>query len=64
MAQDITKKTTRIMAKVQPQNLEEQIRQRAYELYESRGRVDGHQLEDWLQAETEITQRKTRTTAA
>ena len=32
----------------------EQIRQRAYELYEQRGRTDGHDLEDWLQAEGEI----------
>src|SRR5437870_8786878 len=31
--------------------LEEQIRRRAYELYEQRGRVDGYALDDWLQAE-------------
>jgi DUF2934 family protein len=36
-------------------NSEEQIRQRAYELYEARGREDGHDFEDWQQAETEIT---------
>jgi Protein of unknown function (DUF2934) len=64
MAADIIGKSTRMVAGAQPQNLEEQIRQRAYELYEARGRVDGHQLEDWLQAENEITQRKTRTIAA
>jgi hypothetical protein len=34
--------------------IEQQIRQRAYELYEQRGRTDGHDLEDWLQAECEI----------
>lgn len=34
--------------------LEQQIRQRAYELYEQRGRTDGHDLDDWLQAECEI----------
>jgi hypothetical protein len=33
----------------------EKIRQRAYELYEQRGRLDGHDMEDWLQAEAEIT---------
>jgi hypothetical protein len=33
---------------------EQQIQQRAYELYEQRGRTDGHDLEDWLQAEREI----------
>ena len=34
---------------------EELIRIRAYELYETRGREDGHDLEDWLEAEAEIT---------
>ena len=34
--------------------IEEQIRQRAYGLYEARGSKDGHALDDWLQAETEI----------
>ena len=34
--------------------IEQQIRQRAYELYEQRGRTDGHDLDDWLQAECEI----------
>ena len=32
----------------------EKIRQRAYELYEARGREDGHEVEDWLQAEAEV----------
>jgi hypothetical protein len=27
---------------------------RAYELYEARGRVDGFDVQDWLQAEREI----------
>jgi hypothetical protein len=34
--------------------IEQQIQQRAYELYERRGRTDGHDLDDWLQAECEI----------
>ena len=34
--------------------IERQIQQRAYELYERRGRTDGYDLEDWLQAEREI----------
>lgn len=37
--------------------LEQKIRQRAYELYEGRGREEGHELEDWLKAESEV-QRK------
>lgn len=33
---------------------EEEIRQRAYALYEQRGGESGHDLEDWLQAEAEL----------
>jgi len=36
-------------------DLEERIRQRAYEIYEARGRQDGRADEDWLLAEEEIT---------
>lgn len=34
--------------------LRERITQRAYELYELRGREDGFDLQDWLQAEREV----------
>ena len=44
--------------------LEYQIRQRAYELYEARGRKDGHELEDWFRAKEEITIKKFRTASA
>jgi len=41
--------------KPKPSNdAEEKIRPRAYELYEERGRIDGHASDDWLQAEAEI----------
>ena len=30
------------------------IRKRAYQLFEARGRQQGHELDDWLQAEREI----------
>ncbi len=33
----------------------QQIEARAYELFEQRGQEDGHDLDDWLQAESEIT---------
>ncbi len=33
---------------------QEMIRSRAYELYEMRGRENGHDEEDWLRAEQEI----------
>ena len=39
---------------VQALPLEEQIRLRAYELYEARGCRPGLALDDWLQAEQEI----------
>lgn len=38
-------------------NVEEQIRRRAYELYEQRGRHDGFSEQDWLHAESEILNR-------
>ena len=38
-------------------HIEDRIRVRAYELYERRGKVDGYDLEDWLQAEQEILPR-------
>ncbi len=37
--------------------LEHAIRIRAYELYDQRGRVEGHALDDWLQAEAELLRR-------
>ena len=36
-------------------NLDEEIRCRAYELYENRGCGDGHDVDDWLRAEAEVT---------
>ncbi len=39
---------------------EEYIRLRAYQIYEQRGRQDGHDVEDWLEAEAEIFGRKTK----
>ena len=48
----------------EPQQLEHEIRLRAQELYEERGREDGHELDDWLRAEEEITRKKARTIAA
>lgn len=36
------------------QNVHSLIEQRAYELYEHRGRQDGYDLDDWLHAEREV----------
>ena len=44
--------------------IEQQIQRRAYELYEQRGRTDGHDLGDWLQAEYEIKGRQANAAAA
>ena len=50
-----------------PENLEEQIRRRAYELYQSRSREDGKDVDDWLQAKNEVESKagpQHKTTAA
>lgn len=47
-----------------PMEIEDQIRRRAYELYEERGRTSGQENEDWLRAEHEILARKTRSQSA
>jgi hypothetical protein len=40
---------------VQPEpNLSEDIQRRAYEIYVQRGQADGHALDDWLRAESEL----------
>jgi hypothetical protein len=51
-----TKKPTTVAS--DPQEVEQQIRQRAYELYVARGSEDGHELDNWLRAEQEITEKK------
>ena len=60
---------TPTMAKVENQSeptpeILEQIRARAHELFEQRGREEGHDLDDWLQAEAEVTQQRAKTKAA
>jgi Protein of unknown function (DUF2934) len=44
--------------------LQEKIRRRAYELYDQHGRNNGHDLDDWLQAESEVTRQKPSAIAA
>jgi|SRR5579862_592438 len=38
--------------------IEEKIRQRAYELYQARGGANGNSTEDWLQAKQDVLGRK------
>ena len=51
-------------AEIDPQQVEEVIRRRAYELYEARGCEHGHDFDDWLHAEEEVIQSKSRGMAA
>ena len=44
--------------------LEKRIQVRAYQLFEQGGKRDGHALEDWLQAEAELAERKSLRAAA
>lgn len=61
MSTDLTKKPPATVTS-KPQELEHQIRLRAHELYEARGREHGYELEDWLRAEEEMAGKKFRTT--
>ncbi len=58
MARKVTKPTDpkQVMESIKPagSDIEERIRQRAYELYVQRGRRPGHAEEDWRLAEEEI----------
>jgi Protein of unknown function (DUF2934) len=46
----------------EPEPAESEVARRAYEIYCSRGRQHGHDLDDWLQARREL--KSQRTTAA
>jgi hypothetical protein len=55
--------TTETQAAKSPADIQDQIRRRAFELYELRGREEGHDLDDWPQAESEFVQQKTKAAA-
>jgi len=63
MAQDPTKKEPRYYHIVTDPNLEEEIRRWAYALYEQRGRKGGHDLDDWLHTEGELSAKGMKTAA-
>lgn len=46
-----------------PINLEEEIRRRAYELYQQRGCTPGQDHSDWVEAEREVLARYTEQSA-
>jgi hypothetical protein len=54
MKSDSPNKEQPVQSLQAPADLQEQVRRRAYELYEERGKVDGFEVEDWLQAEAEF----------
>ena len=64
MSIDTKRQPTTTTSELQEFELEYQIRLRAYQLYEARGRQDGHALDDWLRAKEEIRQKKFRTATA
>ncbi len=65
MNPDTTKKPqATVTSEPQQLELEDQIRLRAYELYEARGNEDGHEQEDWFRAKEEVTIKKFRTATA
>ena len=47
-----------------PIDLEAQIRQRAYELYQERGCAPGYETEDWTRAEQEVRGRLNKAQSA
>lgn len=47
-----------------PINLEDEIRRRAYELYEQRGCTPGQDHSDWVEAEREVLARYTQQQSA
>ena len=40
------------------QMVERKVRSRAQQLYEDRGQIDGQELQDWFQAESEVLEDK------
>ena len=54
MEREVPEKPPATVTTDSKRTLENDIRYRAYALYVERGREDGHDLDDWLRAETEL----------
>jgi hypothetical protein len=54
LAADITGECCMTMQPAAERPTHDEIAQLAFTLYESRGRQDGHHVEDWLRAEEEL----------
>lgn len=59
--QTLTETKPEAKKNVVPINLEEEIRRRAYEIFEERGCTPGNEHEDWLRAEREVLARYAQT---
>ena len=55
--------TTSLITSGRPTDVEAQIGLRAYQIYVDRGGEAGHDLEDWLRAETEVMRQRNGTLA-
>ncbi|HSS95973.1 MAG TPA: DUF2934 domain-containing protein [Terriglobales bacterium] len=53
-AEDETAQAPRSTGEILDRSIDDQIRDRAYELYVQRGRQGGQELQDWLDAEFEL----------
>ena len=56
MATEVQKKPPANVTTDSEQVFEDETRRLAYQLYEERGREDGHDVDDWLRAEAELTE--------
>lgn len=59
--QTLTETKPEIKKNVVPINLDEEIRRRAYEIFEERGCTPGNEHEDWVRAEREVLSRYEQT---
>lgn len=60
MVEGASVKTVKRSRGVSSEKVREMIGKKAYELYEKRGREQGHDLDDWLEAEKLVKTRKKR----
>lgn len=60
MVEGASVKTVKRSRGVSSEKVREMIGKKAYELYEKRGREQGHDLDDWLEAEKLVKTRNKR----
>lgn len=60
ITEGITQESKKAVAAI---SVEDEIRRRAYQLFEERGRTSGSEREDWLAAEREVLARRNQQSA-